>query len=67
MQGNFWGVQVSGIDTSTSIFVSSACENKDILNGGAFGLEGSIFVTIVLSVSIIIVLLFKNSTKMVDE
>ena len=67
MQGNFWGVQVSGIDTSTSIFVASACENKDILNGGAFGLEGSIFVTIVLSVSIIIVLLFKNSTKMVDE
>lgn len=66
MQGNFWGVQVSGIDTSTSVFVSSACENKDILNGGAFGLEGSIFVTIVLSVSIIIVLLFKKSTKVVD-
>lgn len=63
MQGNFWGIQVSGIDTATSIFLADTTPNSAILNGGDFGLEGSIFVTITLMVSIIIVLFWRNSSK----
>ncbi|MCD7799790.1 MAG: CPBP family intramembrane metalloprotease [Ruminococcus sp.] len=67
MQGNFWGVQVSGIDTSTSIFIADSTSNNNILNGGDFGLEGSIFVTIILILATVIVLFCKNPTKLVDE
>lgn len=62
-QGNIWGVQVSGIDTSTSICTATQTSNINILNGGAFGLEGSVFTTIVLIVAIIIVFLFENFKK----
>jgi hypothetical protein len=67
MQGNFWGIQVSGTDTGTSIFLADTTPNATLLNGGAFGLEGSIFVTITLIASIGIVLFLSKSTKIVDE
>lgn len=67
MQGNFWGIQVSGIDTSTSIVLADTNPNTPILNGGAFGLEGSIFVTIILTLATIIVLFCKKSTSLIDE
>lgn len=67
MQGNFWGIQVSGIDTSTSIVLADTTPNTPILNGGAFGLEGSIFVTIILTLAIIIVLFCKKSTSLINE
>lgn len=63
MQGNFWGIQVSGINTATSIFLADTTPDTALLNGGDFGLEGSIFVTITLILSIIIVLFFKDSIK----
>lgn len=67
MQGNFWGIQVSGTDTGTSIFIADTTPNAPLLNGGDFGLEGSIFVTFTLIVSITIVLFLSKSTKKVDE
>jgi len=63
MQGNFWGVEVSGMDTGTSIFLSKATSNNNFINGGQFGLEGSIFVTISLVVASIIVLFFDKVSK----
>lgn len=59
MQGNFWGVQVSGTDTGTSVLVADTNPDSPLLNGGDFGLEGSIFVTIVLVVAIVVVLFFE--------
>ncbi|MDE6844234.1 MAG: CPBP family intramembrane metalloprotease [Lachnospiraceae bacterium] len=52
VQGNFWGLRVSGMVTECSIFQSSLVDNRDVINGGAFGPEGGLAVTIVLVVGI---------------
>ena len=56
VQGNFFGIKVSGMNTSCSVLESVSVEGKDLLNGGAFGLEGSIAVTIVLVAGILFLL-----------
>ena len=55
VQGNFYGLPVSGIDSGDKVF-SMSLKGADILNGGAFGLEASLATTIVLSVTIAILL-----------
>lgn len=57
VQGNFYGIKVSGMDVS-SLFGSTMAEGKNLLNGGDFGLEGSIFTTVVLGVCIVVLLYF---------
>ena len=47
VQGNVIGVPVSGIPIP-SIFKMNANENMSIINGGVFGLEGGIPVTVIL-------------------
>ena len=59
VQGNFWGLRVSGMGTQCSIFSSTMIEDKSIINGGAFGPEGGLGVSVVLLVGIG-VLLRKN-------
>lgn len=56
-QGNFYGIQVSGTGFDTSVFSSTFDESKGFINGGAFGLEGGIAVTIVLVVGIVLLYL----------
>lgn len=56
-QGNIYGIQVSGMPATTSVFAMTSNEGMDILNGGAFGLEGSIAVTIVYAAGILFLLL----------
>lgn len=48
VQGNFYGIKVSGMDTTCSVFASTMTEGRELMNGGAFGLEGGLAVTIVL-------------------
>jgi len=48
VQGNIYGIQVSGQGASASILNYSPQSSVDLLSGGAFGAEGSIFATIVL-------------------
>lgn len=48
VQGNFYGIKVSGMATSCTVFDSVAVEGREWMNGGAFGLEGGLAVTIVL-------------------
>lgn len=62
VQGNFYGLQVSGVVVKCSVFSSAAAEDKNIINGGAFGPEGGLAVTIVFLVTICI-LLRKNTQK----
>lgn len=57
VQGNFFGLPVSGIDSGDSVFRFSLIEGRDLANGGAFGLEGGLPCTIVLT-AVILVLLF---------
>ncbi|MBE6854635.1 MAG: CPBP family intramembrane metalloprotease [Ruminococcus sp.] len=55
-QGNLFGVQVSGLDTSVSVFRFSVDADKALLNGGSFGLEGGLGVTIVFLIGIALLL-----------
>ncbi len=52
VQGNFYGLPVSGMDVGGSVFRFQLCENKDLINGGAFGAEGGIPTTIILLIGI---------------
>lgn len=55
-QGNLFGVLVSGIDLGPSLVRSSLTEGKDLVNGGAFGLEGGVCTTVVMVLAIALVL-----------
>ena len=48
VQGNFYGIKVSGMESSCSVFASAMTEGRDLIHGGAFGLEGGLAVTLVL-------------------
>ena len=56
VQGNLYGIQVSGNRLTSSIFTSTSAEGTaTIINGGSFGMEGGFAITIVLVVAIAIV------------
>lgn len=57
VQGNFYGILVSGGFTGPTIFNSTIDTGKTLINGGDFGLEGGLAVSIVLVITIIIGLL----------
>lgn len=59
-QGNIFGIKVSGMDSPVSLFSFVPTGEGTLLNGGDFGLEGGLAVTIVLCISIIAVLLVKG-------
>lgn len=61
VQGNFYGFQVSGLETENSLFSFTSLESGKLINGGTFGMEGGLGVTIVLIVAIIIVIISKRS------
>ena len=59
-QGNIFGVLVSGNDFGTTVFKAEINESMTLINGGAFGLEGGILVTIVMVVGTIVMLMTKQ-------
>ena len=63
VQGNFFGIKVSGMNLDSSVLTTTAYEGKDLLNGGDFGLEGSIWVTLVLIVGTVIVYFWKKKPE----
>ncbi len=54
VQGNFYGISVSGLSSQTTVLESVANEDMALVNGGAFGLEGGLAVTIVLTAGIVL-------------
>jgi membrane protease YdiL (CAAX protease family) len=65
-QGNLFGCSVSGLNVGESVLISEIDELRLITNGGAFGPEGGIAVTLVLLVSIMFVVFLpsnKNDKK----
>lgn len=62
MQGNFYGISVSGTGDSESVFRTTARTSHAWLSGGEFGIEGSIFTTIILSAGIALVFLKMNKS-----
>lgn len=63
VQGNVYGIRVSGMQTSCTVFSSEMTEGKELVNGGAFGLEGGLAVTIVLLAGIVILLCMKGKNS----
>lgn len=63
VQGNVYGIEVSGMASNCSILESTAIEGRELINGGSFGLEGGLAVTIVLLAGII----FLCTRKLVDK
>lgn len=57
VQGNFYGIQVSGMPLSSSVLSSEIAESAGWINGGSFGLEGGIAVTVCLLIGTGILLL----------
>lgn len=54
VQGNLYGIQVSGNKVQNSIFASENVEGFEIINGDKFGMEGGISVFIILAIGIVI-------------
>jgi len=63
VQGNVYNIRVSGMKISCSVFSSEITEGKELINGGAFGLEGGLAVTIVLVAGILILLCMKSKKQ----
>lgn len=60
VQGNVFGMEVSGMDLSCSLLTSSTDPARSFWNGGAFGPEGGFSVTIVMVIAILLLLFFKR-------
>ena len=60
VQGNFYGIQVSGTPLGNSLFTTKLIEGRPLLNGGSFGMEGSLICTFVYVVGIIVLLRCRN-------
>jgi membrane protease YdiL (CAAX protease family) len=60
VQGNVLGIEVSGAGTGLTVASFSPTSTGTLINGGAFGLEGGLAVTLVLLVGILIVLLTRS-------
>lgn len=56
-QGNIFGISVSGNGNCDSILRTAAVSENALLTGGKFGIEGSIFTTIVLAAATAILLI----------
>lgn len=63
MQGNFYGISVSGIALLPSVFSTSLTDGRSLVNGGSFGLEGGLGVTLVLCLAIVCELYFTEQKK----
>ncbi len=67
VQGNVFGVNVSGIQTGPSLLSTSLSPEKELINGGDFGPEGGLAVTAVMTLSILILLFFVPNAKSEDK
>lgn len=68
VQGDLYGIQVSGMAVSNSIFTSEMVSGREIINGGSFGMEGGIAVTAVLLAGIsYIVYSLNKEGKLIDK
>lgn len=68
-QGNIFGISVSGSVKAESVFRTVSNSDSDILNGGKFGIEGSIFTTLVLcaGTAIMLILIKRKQTYVPEE
>lgn len=63
VQGNFYGIKVSGMEITNSFLDATMVEGKELFNGGDFGLEGSLSVTIILVIATVVMYFMKDKDK----
>lgn len=63
MQGNFFGFKVSGIHIKSTVFTADISDSLSVINGGTFGPEGGLAVTVVLLVGIFMLLRFRGTVS----
>ena len=63
LQGNIFGISVSGSGVSTSVFGTTFVEGREYLSGGVFGIEGGLCTTIVLVAGIALVLFLPQEKR----
>lgn len=66
VQGNFYGIKVSGMSLGNTFLTMNPVEGKELLNGGDFGMEGSLICTLVYVIGIIWLLTRKNKDGEVE-
>ncbi len=68
-QGNVFGISVSGTGAGSSPLNAVLTEGHELLNGGSFGIEGGISVTIVIGLATLLMLFFlpTNQAEVVSE
>lgn len=54
VQGNILGISVSGGAAMESVFGTAFVEGRELISGGAFGIEGGVCTTIVLTVALLL-------------
>ncbi len=64
-QGSIWGISVSGSGSAESVIYTTAESSHGFLTGGKFGIEGSIFTTVVLAagIAVLVVLTQKKAAR----
>lgn len=62
VQGCFYGIKVSGLDLK-GLLITVPRDGKELLNGGAFGMEGGIIVTIIFCIGIVILYFLKKYSE----
>jgi membrane protease YdiL (CAAX protease family) len=65
VQGNLYGILVSGMELNATIFKFAPTEGSTLINGGSFGLEGGLAVTIVLTAATMVTLFHKTKGRAV--
>jgi len=55
-QGNIFGISVSGARPTVSVFSFELKPGAELINGGSFGLEGGLAVTVVLALSLVFII-----------
>lgn len=60
VQGNFYGIKVSGMPLGNTLLVMNPVEGKTLFNGGDFGMEGSLICTLVYVAGIVWLFTRKN-------
>lgn len=64
VQGNIYGIHVSGNEFDYMLFDTTIKANKSIINGGSFGLEGGIGVTVIMLCAVALIIYLDYSHYM---
>lgn len=60
-EGNLFGTGVSGLPVKNSVFAVEMSENMPLINGGKFGPEGGLAVTLTMLIGITLVIFMKSN------